>query len=271
MRSVPGIAPLRAGRPGERHVARELEARRNTALEQVERTRQRLARLDAEQASLPSVEAVTLIDLAQDLAAVWNAPTTTTGTKQRLIRVLVEEVVIDQDDEANETVVVIHWVGGRHTEIRVPRIKTGRYPSDRRPSSTAVMRKLGGQWPDWELAITMNRMRCRTADGGTWTIVKVRELREQMGIAEFDPATGSETISVGATARRLGICVASVHRLIRIGALPATQLMPSAPWQVPVQALDSEEVQIGVREIVARRPRNFKVLQDLRTIRMLDV
>lgn len=135
---------------------------------------------------------------------------------------------------------MIHWVGGRHTEIRVPRIKTGRYPSDRlRPSSAVVMRKLGGQWPDWELAVTMNQMRCRTAGGETWTTVKVRELREQMGIAEFDPATSQETISVGKTARRLGICTASVHQLIRTGALPATQLMPCAPWQVPVQALES--------------------------------
>ena len=257
--------------PAKRHVARELEARWNTALEQVERTRQQLAMLDAERASLPRIEATALIDLAQDLAAVWNTPTTATGTKQRLIRVLVEEVVIGQDGEANEAVVVIHWVGGRHTEIRVPRIRTGRYPSDRRPSAAAVMRKLGGQWPDRDLAVTMNRMRCRTAGGETWTTVKVRELREQMGIAEFDPAAGPETISVGATARRLGICIASVHWLIRKGALPATQLMPCAPWQVPVQALESEEVQIGVREIVARRPGNFKVLQDLRTIRMLDV
>ena len=39
--------------PAKRHVARELEARWNTALEQVERTRQRLDGLDAERASLP--------------------------------------------------------------------------------------------------------------------------------------------------------------------------------------------------------------------------
>jgi hypothetical protein len=48
------------------------------------------------------------------------------------------------------------------------------------------------------------------------------------------------TISVDETAHRLKICVGSVHRLIRSGALPATQLMPSAPWQVSLEALDSE-------------------------------
>ena len=60
-----------------------------------------------------------LFALAHDLPAVWNAPTTSTGTKQRLIRTLIEEVIIDLDDEANEAVVTIHWVGGRHSETRV--------------------------------------------------------------------------------------------------------------------------------------------------------
>jgi hypothetical protein len=48
-----------------------------------------------------------------------------------------------------------------------------------------------------------------------------------------------------------------VHRLIRSGALPATQLMPSAPWQVPIAALELEAVLIGVRDIIERRPRNI--------------
>jgi hypothetical protein len=47
-----------------------------------------------------------------------------------------------------------------------------------------------------------------------------------------------------------------VLRLIREGILPATQFMPSAPWQVPVAALDSEAVQIGVRAVKERRLHN---------------
>jgi hypothetical protein len=76
----------------------------------------------------------------------------------------------------------------------------------------------------------MNRMRCKTAEGDPWTTVRVRTLRERIGVAPFDPATvGPETISVDETARRLAICVGSVLKLIRDGQLPATQLMPSAP------------------------------------------
>src|SRR5439155_777034 len=87
----------------------------------------------------------------------------------------------------------------------------------------------GGQWPDREVAVTMNRMRCKPADGQAWTTVRVREFRERLGIAPFDPTLPrAETISAEEAATRLGICVRSVHKLIRRGVLPATQLMHSA-------------------------------------------
>ena len=95
------------------------------------------------------------------------------------------------------------------------------------------------------------------------------KVRERLGIAPFDPTVArEEMISVDATAQRLGICVGSVHRLIRQGVLPAQQIMPSAPWQVPVAALATETVQIGVRDVIARRPKNFKALQDVSTLRL---
>ena len=164
--------------------------------------------------------------------------------------------MIDLDDAAHEAVATIHWIGGQHTEIRIARRRTGHYPEDRHPSAVEVLRKLGGQWPDRELAVTMNRMRCRTEDGETWTTVRVAQLRERLGVPAFDPdADRPKTLTIDATARRLGICVNSVYKLIRSGALPATQLMHSAPWQVPVDALDTDAVRIGLQEIAARRPR----------------
>jgi DNA invertase Pin-like site-specific DNA recombinase len=255
--------------PDKRLVARELEARWNVALSRVAELESKIARVDAAATTRPQIDRAGLLALAHDLPAAWNAPGTTERTKQRLTRILIREVVIDQKDDAKEAVVTIHWTGGRHTEVRVSRIRAGRYPEDRHPSPVEVIRNLGGQWPDRELAVTMNRMRCRSADDTTWTTVRVRELRERLGIAPFDPThPREETISVDETARRLKICVGSVLRLIREGTLPAKQLMPSAPWQVPVAALESETVRIGVRAVVERRPRNFEVLQEEKTLKL---
>jgi DNA invertase Pin-like site-specific DNA recombinase len=255
--------------PTKRHVARELESRWNSALERVAQIQERVAGLEAEAAQRRPPDRAALMALAQDLPSVWNAPTTEARTKQRIARILILEVVIDLDDAADEVVVMVHWVGGRHTEVRMPRVRTGRYPSDRHPSPVLVMRKLGGKWSDRELAVTMNRMRCKKPDGLPWTTFRVQELRERLKIPPFDPAAATEkTISVDETARRLKICTGSVHRLIREGRLPAIQLMRSAPWQIPLSSLESEAVKIGVRNVIERRPNNFSALQDVKTLKL---
>ena len=253
--AVPRRAPLRAR--GSRQAPRRARARGPVERRPRACRRARAARRAIGRPSWarPQIDREVLLRLAHDLPTTWNAAGTDARTKQRLIRLLVEEVVINLDDATNEVVLLVHWVGGRHTEVRVARVKTGRYPADRNPSAVEVIRKLGGQWSDRDLAVTMNRMRCKTTDGVTWTTVRVRHLRERLGVAGFDPdEAAAGTISVDATAHRLGICVSSVHRLIREGVLPATQLMPSAPWQVSVSAFDTEALKIGLQTIIARRP-----------------
>jgi DNA invertase Pin-like site-specific DNA recombinase len=255
--------------PAKRHVARELEARWNGALQRVSELECKNAELHAKTAGSPKVDRSLLLHLARDLSAAWNAPSADTGTKQRLIHILVQEVVCDLDDAANETVLLVHWTGGRHSEIRVPRVKTGRYPGDMAPTAVDALRKLAGHWPDRELAVSLNRMRCKTTDGETWTTVRVRELRERLGLPEYARANDrTEMISLMKAAERLGICVGSAKSLAAKGILPATQAMPGAPWLVPVEALTSEAVRIGVQHVIARRPKIFEDYQYDKIIRL---
>ena len=244
--------------PAKRHVVRELEARWNTALERVAQIERRIAEVDARSAARPAVGREALLGLARDLPAAWNAPTADARTRQRLTRLLVEEVVIDLDDVAHEAVLRIHWVGGRHTEVRVPRARTGRRRENGHPGAVEVVRKLGGHWPDREISVTLNRMKCRTEAGETWTAMAVRLLRERLSIPDFDPSVPRpETLTADKAAKRLGISIPSVHRLIQRGILPATQLVPSAPWHIPAAALDTDAVRTGVNEVKARRPKNL--------------
>src|SRR6185312_14735029 len=149
-----------------------------------------------------------LLQLAHDLPAVWNAALTDTRAKQNLVHIVVQEIVCSLDNATNEAVLLIHWTGGRHTELRVPRVKTGRYPSDMAPTAVEVIRKLAGHWPDRELAVSLNRMRCKTSNGETWTTVRVREMRQRLGIPEYDPTkVNSQMISLMKAAEQLGICV----------------------------------------------------------------
>lgn len=255
--------------PAKRHVARELEARWNAALERASELERKIADLHATSAGSPKVDRALLLHLARDLSAAWNAPSTDTRTKQRLIHILVQEVVCELDEATNEVVLLVHWTGGRHSEVRVPRVKTGRYPGHMAPTAVDALRKLAGHWPDRELAVSLNRMRCKTNDGETWTTVRVREMRERLGLPEYDPANDrAEMTSLMKAAERLGICVGSAKSLATKGILPATQAMPGAPWLVPVEALTSETVRIGVQRVIARRPKIFEDYQYDKVIRL---
>jgi hypothetical protein len=45
------------------------------------------------------------------------------------------------------------------------------------------------------------------------------------------------------------------------GILPATQAMKGAQWLVPVNALTTEAVRIGVQHVVERRPKVYENYQ----------
>jgi DNA invertase Pin-like site-specific DNA recombinase len=253
--------------PAKRHVARELEARWNAALERVDEIERQLKTRQSTAVAAPRIDRALLLQLAHDLPAAWNAPTTALRVKQRLVHTIVKEIIFELDEVANTAVLLIHWIGGRHTEIRVQRRRSRDYPSDKAPSAVDALRQLAGHWPDRELAVSLNRMRCKTADAETWTTVRVRQMRERLGLPEWSPSgPEGETISLAKAADRLGICQGSAKTLALKGILPATQIMPGAPWMVLVSALETDAVRIGVQAVINRRPQFYERYQYEKTL-----
>jgi hypothetical protein len=63
--------------------------------------------------------------LAGDREAVWNHPESDARLKKRIVRALIEEVIVDMDAEGGEIMAIVHWKGGVHTELRMPRRRRG--------------------------------------------------------------------------------------------------------------------------------------------------
>jgi excisionase family DNA binding protein len=229
--------------PDNRLVAAELEARWNAALSRVGELESRLdaARGAARPATAANRE--TLLSLAANLPAVWNSPAADMKLKQRIVRLLIHEIVADVDESASEIVLVIHWVGGRHTELRVPKNKTGHHSRSTGEGATEVVRRMAGRWPDEQIAATLNRLRLRTGVGNTWNEVRVRSIRQRLGLPAHDSAMTPATLTLEQAAQRLGVSAMVVRRLIERKRLPATHVAPSAPWEIPVTAVDSPSIQ----------------------------
>lgn len=254
--------------PGRRLVARELERRWEEALTRVHELETKVKMLSDEIAGAPKMDEQRLLSLARDLPRVWNSTADDSRPKQRIVRALIQEVVVDVDDKHGEAVVVIHWMGGRHTEFRVARNRSYR-PKEATTSPANAVRALCARWSDWQIAVTLNRVRCKAADGRPWTEFRVRELRERLKLAAYDAATTPRsTVSADEAARRLSICIGSLKKLIAQGILPATQAMPGAPWEIPTEALTTARVQEGVKKVRARRPKTLQQYREDLTIRL---
>jgi hypothetical protein len=77
----------------------------------------------------PVADPASLATLAAELKAVWTAPSTDARLKKRIVRTVIHKVIADIDLEAAEIVLVVHWIGGVHSEIRLPRRRRGQRSS----------------------------------------------------------------------------------------------------------------------------------------------
>ena len=127
--------------PENRLVADELERRWNQALQRVHE----IGRGSISTSLPPSTRAPTreeFAGLAADLEAVWQGPDADVRLKKRLLRTLIHEVVVDVDAEAGEVILLIHWQGGVHTELRIPRRRRGQNSAQTPKDLIAAIRVL---------------------------------------------------------------------------------------------------------------------------------
>jgi hypothetical protein len=83
--------------PDNRLVARELEQRWNAALQLQRDLERSLEQLEAEVAAAPVIDRASLSRLADDLPAIWHAESTDMRLKQRIVRLLIREIVATID------------------------------------------------------------------------------------------------------------------------------------------------------------------------------
>jgi DNA invertase Pin-like site-specific DNA recombinase len=99
--------------PENRLVARELERRWEAALQEVQQLEKEYARIRQTQpAALTAKERDTIRTLSKNLPLLWNAATTTPADRQRVVRLLLERVVVQVQGTSDRVDVTLHWVGG---------------------------------------------------------------------------------------------------------------------------------------------------------------
>ena len=218
-----------AADPENRLVAGELEARWNRALAGVAEIEQRVAKHDATIA--PPSDPLSFDALAEDLEAVWSAPTTDARLKKRIVRTVIHEVVADLDDAAAEIVLTIHWAGGAHTEHRLPRRRRGQRNSTPAGIVDAV-RTLALIAKDDVIAGVLNRNGLKTGNGNRWTRERVTSMRNHHRVPVYRRAEdGIEPwLNLTDAASKLGVAPKTLRQAAERGEIDALHPLPDGPW-----------------------------------------
>jgi hypothetical protein len=225
-----------AADPENRLVAGELEARWNRALARVAEADGRIADHDAAAPRRPALEPISFGALADDLEAVWTAPTTDARLKKRIVRTVIREAVADLDDATAEIVVVVHWMGGAHTEHRLPRRRRGQRNSTPADIVEAV-RMLALAVKDAAIAGLLNRNGLKTGNGNRWTRERVTSLRSSYRIPVCCPAKdGVEPwLNLRHAAAVVGVAPRTLRLAAERGEIDALHPLGDGPWLFKVR------------------------------------
>lgn len=220
-----------AADPENRLVAGELEARWNRALVHVGEIENKIAAHDAATPAPSPVLATDLAALATDLHRIWSAPTTDARLKKRIVRTVIQEVVADIDDNASEIVLVIHWIGGAHTELRLPKRRRGQRNSTSGDIITAI-RQLVLITNDDLIAGILNRNGLVTGHGNRRTRERVTAHRSHHKIPVFRPAAdGNEPwLNLNKAARLLGVASKTLRLAAEADEIEGIHPLPDGPW-----------------------------------------
>jgi excisionase family DNA binding protein len=222
--------------PDNRLVARTLERLWNERLVDVESVRVRAAESREVRAPLDAAAWERLRQLAEDLPAVWKAPSTADRDRKRLLRCLIEEVQLFQEETRRKISII--WKGGAKTERWIERRRRGAASHRTSEDTVELVRKLAEEFDDTQIARILNKQGRRTGLDNPFDTVKVQSLRGKNRIPvckrrwEPDPVVGPFTADQAA--EQLGVAVSTVYRWLEDGLLAGRQATPGAPWRIPL-------------------------------------
>jgi len=227
--------------PENRLVANELERRWNQALQTVQEVELRMQQQGQRRKIAPATKEE-FQNLAGELETVWNHPDSDARLKKRIVRALIEEVVVDVDAEGGEIIGMIHWKGGAHTELRMPRRRRGYNRTHTPKEIVEAIRVLTRICSDDTIAGALTRNGLLTGMGNRWTKERVISLRSDHGIPCYseDRRRTEGWLSLTEAAAFIGVSGVTLRLAIERGEIEAEHPLAYGPWVLNRRGLETE-------------------------------
>lgn len=247
--------------PDNRLVARNLEQDWNARLTEVEQLEREYARRPAAHYSpLSAPEREKILALAQDLPALWQAPTTTQTQRKQLLRWLIQDVTLSPQDKVIQ--LAIRWQTNACTTLEVARPPRSCEVRRTAPAVIERIRALAPAHTDAQIAAQLNAEGFSPGASDTFTATKIHWIRYAYRITSGCPQApgacpsgqrGDGRYSAKAAAARLNVDVSTIADWCQSGRLEAVQTAPHRPRWI---LLTPEIIDTLRRPCRQRKPRH---------------
>jgi hypothetical protein len=224
-----------------------LEQRWNMALQEAAQAEERRKQLEASAHTLNAAQKQRLKELGEDLPRLWETSQMSVELKKEILRTVLQEIIVLDVDDPAEHRLQMHWMGGVHTELRLPRNRTGQHRRAAGQDVVALIGELAKVSDDRAIAAVLNRLGYRTGQNNCWSVSRVCSFRHNHGIEAY--TVTNDFVSLQAAAELLGVSDTAVKTLIRKGILSAKQAVACAPWIIEKTALEQPKVQAAARAV----------------------
>ncbi len=216
--------------PENRLVAAELEARWNVSLLAVAEVQKNLNQAREADPPPSQEEIQRLLHLGSELQRLWDHAQTPLALKKRVLRAVLQEIVVEVDEAASEVLLRLHWVGGAHTTARVQKNRKGKPARSNRASILELVRELAQTCPDSLIASILKRLGYQTERGDGWTQARVAEFRRAQNIPGVPQDKERCWVTQAQACQELAVSAGVIKKLVAQKILPAKQVVPRAPW-----------------------------------------
>jgi len=146
---------------------------------------------------------------------------------------VIREVMADLDDDTAEIVLLVHWVGGAHTEVRLPRRRRGQRNATPADVVEAV-RQLARIASDDVIAGVLKRNGLVTGNGNgnRWTRERITAMRSyrKFPVYKSEPNGLDPWLNLSSAAKLLGVAPKTFRLAAEVGDIKADHPLAAGPW-----------------------------------------
>jgi len=233
--------------PRNRLVAVELERRWNEKLEELEDVKKGLANVESERCNISDEEKRKIFALGERFSQAWENQYCSNPLRKKIIRTIIKEVIVNEEKQMLKF--IIHWNGGCHTELEMPKPVSG-IGQKTSLEDLEIIQRMAFRYGDDAIARVLNKLERKTATGKRWNESRVRIIRGKYSIAgHTHTIKDPDILTTGQSAEYLNVSQTTIKRLVSNGVLENNQIVSWAPWEIKKTDLDATNIRKIIRAL----------------------